>query len=95
MSLGEFLKKCRTKAGMNQADLAFALNINQSDVSKIETDRKEPPTSLFKDWTIETQTMELGIAFLYGTEILTVVPEIMTTVANTVIGFINILGVTL
>lgn len=91
MSLGSFLKQCRMKAGMNQAELAFELNINQSDVSKIESDRKEPPTSIFKDWTITTQSMELGIAFLYGTEILTTVPEIMTTVANTVAGFISLL----
>jgi len=79
------------KAGMNQAELAFELNINQSDVSKIETDRKEPPTSIFKDWTITTQSMELGIAFLYGTEVLTTVPELITTVANTVAGFISLL----
>lgn len=92
MSLGEFLKRCRTKEGMNQAELAFELNINQSDVSKIETNQKEPPTSIFKDWTIATQSMELGIAFLYGTELLTAVPEIMTTVANTMTGFINLFG---
>lgn len=90
MSLGAFLKKCRTRAGMNQAELAFELNINQSDVSKIETDRKEPPTTIFKDWTIATQSMELGIAFLYGTELLTTVPEVLSTVANTVAGFINL-----
>lgn len=85
MSLGAFLKKCRRKAGMSQIDLAFELNINQSDVSKIETDSKEPPTSIFKDWTIATQSMELGVAFLYGTELLTVIPDIL----NTVTLFIN------
>lgn len=95
MSLGEFLKKCRTKAGKNQADLAFELNINQSDVSKIETNSKEPQISIFKDWTIATQSAELGVAFLYGTELLTTVPEIITNVSNTVAGFISILGVTL
>ncbi len=91
MSLGAFLKHCRMKEGMSQADLACELNINQSDVSKIESGRKEPPTSMFKDWTIATQAMDLGIAFLYGTEILTAVPEILTTVANTVAGFIHLL----
>lgn len=91
MSLGEFLKDCRERAGFKQAELAFALNINQSDVSKIETDRKEPPTSIFKDWTIKTQTMELGIAFLYGTELLTAVPDVINAAVTMVGGFINLL----
>lgn len=91
MSLGTFLKQCREKAGYKQAELAFALNINQSDISKIESDRKEPPTSIFKDWTVKTQSMELGIAFLYGTELLTAVPDVINAVANTVAGFINFL----
>jgi len=89
MTLGSFLKECRMKAGMNQADLAMELNINQSDISKIETDRKEPLTSLFKDWTVATQSTDLAIAFLYGTELMMNVPDVIT---NTVAGFINILG---
>lgn len=92
VSLGEFLKGCRERVGLKQIELAVALNLNQSDISKIESNRKEPPISIFKDWTIKTQSTELGIAFLYGTELLTAVPEIMTTVANTVTGFINLFG---
>lgn len=92
MSIGKFLRKCRMQSGLNQSELAFELNLNQSDVSKFENDMKEPPTSIFKDWTITTQSVEMGIAFLYGTEILTTVPEIMNSVVNTVAGFITILG---
>ena len=44
MSFGEFLKGCRVNAGFKQAELAHALNINQSDISKFESDSKEPPT---------------------------------------------------
>lgn len=91
MSLGEFLKGCRERAGFKQAELAHVLNINQSDVSKIETDRKEPPTSIFQDWTINTQSMELGIAFLYGTELMLTVPQLVETALKAATGFINFL----
>lgn len=90
MGTGEFLRGCREKAGFKQAELAAVLNINQSDISKFESDRKEPSTSIFRDWTINTQSMELGIAFLYGTEILTTVPDIINTAVNTFAGFINL-----
>lgn len=89
MNFGEFLKGCRVNAGFKQAELAHVLNLNQSDISKFESDRKEPPTSIFRDWTIRTQSMELGIAFLYGTELITTVPEIINTAVNTMVGFIN------
>lgn len=86
---GSFLRECRTKAGMNQADLAAELQISQSDISKIESDHKVPPIYLFREWTIATQTIDLGIAFLYGTELMMNVPDIIT---NTIVGFANILG---
>lgn len=92
MGFGEFLKNCRTGARMNQSDLAAELGMNQSDVSKIENGSRIPDADVFRDWTVTTQSMELGIAFLYGTELLTAVPEIMTTVASTVTGFINMFG---
>lgn len=92
MNFGEFLKSCRERIGMNQSELACRLNLSQSDISKIEKDHKEPRTSIFRNWTIQTQSVELGIAFLYGTELLTTVPELITTVTTTAIGFINILG---
>ena len=89
MSIGKFLRKCRVQSGLNQSELAFELNLNQSDISKFENDAKEPPISIFKDWTIRTQSMELGIAFLYGTELITAVPDIINTAVNTFAGFIN------
>lgn len=92
MGFGEFLKGCRTRVKMNQSDLAAELGMNQSDVSKIETGSRIPDADVFRDWTITMQSMELGIAFLYGTELLTTVPDILTTVANTVAGFINLFG---
>lgn len=91
MSIGAFLRSCRNRAGFNQIQMAAVLKVNQSDISKYENNSKEPPTSIFKDWTVKTQSMELGIAFLYGTELLTIVPDALNTVVNAVTGFINFL----
>ena len=89
MSCGEFLKGCRTRMGYNQDQMANVLNLSQSDISKIEKDYKEPRTSIFRDWTVATQSMDLGIAFLYGTELLTVVPHIINTMSSVVVGVIH------
>ena len=89
MNCGEFLRDCRTRKGISQAQMAHVLNLSQSDISKIEKDHKEPRTSIFRDWTVATQSMDLGIAFLYGTELLTVVPDIINTMSGVVAGVIH------
>lgn len=90
MNAGEFLRDCRTRAGFNQIQMAYALNLSQSDISKIEKDHKEPRISIFRDWTVATQSMDLGIAFLYGTELLTVVPDIINSMSGVVAGVIHL-----
>ena len=92
MEVGRFLRTCRKNHGLKQDELAFALNINQSDVSKIERGDKSPALDIFRDWTIQTQSMELGIAFLYGTEVLAILPDIINTVSTAVVGFIKLGG---
>ena len=92
MEVGKFLRQCRKSSNLNQEELAFALGINQSDVSKIERGDKAPALDIFRDWTIQTQSMELGIAFLYGTEILSMLPDITNTLINAVAGFIRLGG---
>jgi transcriptional regulator with XRE-family HTH domain len=78
---------------MKQAELAHVLNINQSDVSKIERGDKEPLISLFRDWTVKTNSADLGVAFLYGgTEVLMNVQRIAEVVGTTIAGFIWIGG---
>lgn len=92
MEVGKFLRQRRKESGFKQDELAFALGINQSDVSKIERGEKSPALDIFRDWTIQTQSMELGIAFLYGTEILTKLPEIANVVSTMIAGFIKLGG---
>lgn len=89
MKYGSILKACRERAGFNQEELAFRLNINQSDVSKYENDVKEPGISIFHDWTTNTQSMEVLVAFLCGVDGLTIMTDLLNTVSTTVIGFLN------
>lgn len=89
MKYGSILKACRERAGFNQEEMAFRLNINQSDVSKYENDVKEPSISLFHDWTTNTQAMEVLVAFICGVDGLTIMTDLLNTVSTTVIGFLN------
>lgn len=88
MDIGKFLRQCRKSRGLKQDELAFALSINQSDISKIERGEKYPALEIFRDWTVQTQAVDLGIAFLYGTEILNTLPDIINTI-GTALGFIT------
>ncbi|ARK23272.1 hypothetical protein SporoP37_00250 [Sporosarcina sp. P37] len=90
MDIGKFLRQCRKDHGMKQEELAFALNINQSDVSKIERGEKYPALDIFRNWTVQTQAIDLGIAFLYGTEILNTLPDIINTMSTMVAGIIHL-----
>ncbi len=66
MTDGSILRKCRKKAGFSQEELAELLHINQSDISKIEKDKKEVGIRLFRDWTQATNAMDIGIGLLFG-----------------------------
>ncbi|WP_343206481.1 helix-turn-helix transcriptional regulator [Bacillus sp. B15-48] len=77
MKFGAVLKACRIRAGISQEDLAARLYINQSDVSKYETDRKEPTMSLFQAWMSNTQTPEIAVAFLYGMDGISIITQLL------------------
>ena len=75
--VGAILKACRTRAGLNQEELAHSLHINQSDVSKYENDTKEPPLSILQAWTNNTQTQEVMVAFICGMDGLNILQKII------------------
>ena len=77
MKLGAILKACRIRSGLSQEELAEKLFINQSDVSKYETDRKEPTVSLFQAWIMNTQSSEVAVAFLMGMDGLNILQNLM------------------
>lgn len=91
MKYGAILRACRERAGFNQEEMAFRLNVNQSDVSKYENNAKEPPMSVFQDWAMATQTQEVLVAFLVGIDGLTMLTDILSTVATSVVGLVSFL----
>ncbi|WP_113906710.1 helix-turn-helix domain-containing protein [Aliidiomarina celeris] len=50
MTLGEFLKQQRAQHGLSQADLAEQMGIEQSYLSKLESDRSMPSADIFTRW---------------------------------------------
>lgn len=86
---GAILKACRERAGLNQEELAFRLHVNQSDISKYETNVKEPTLSTVKAWVEQTQTQEVLIAFLCGVDGIGVMQNIMDMVSSFATGFIG------
>lgn len=66
MTAGAFLRKCREKAGFSQDQLAEMLNKNQSDISKLEKDKRTIDIFTFRDWTMLTNHVEQGVQFIFS-----------------------------
>ncbi len=77
MRVGAILRACRTRAGLNQEELAHKLHISQSDVSKYENDAMEPHISTLQAWTNNTQSAEVLVAFLMGMDGISIMQSIM------------------
>lgn len=79
MRVGSILKACRTRAGLNQEELAHRLHVNQSDISKYENDTKEPTLSILHSWITNTQSQEVMVAFICGIDGLEVMQKLIDT----------------
>ncbi len=77
MKYGGILRACRERKGLSQEELAFELNVNQSDISKYENGSKEPTLSLVQAWLMNTQATEVLVAFLCGVDGLGIMQNIM------------------
>lgn len=94
LKVGAVLKACRQRANLSQEDLAAALYVNQSDISKYETDVKEPTISVLNHWIQQTQTQEVMVAFLMGFDginIMQQIIEVLPDLANTINSIIGVL----
>ena len=91
MKYGGILRACREKKGLTQEELAFELNINQSDVSKYESGSKEPTLSIVQSWVSNTQTQEVMVAFLCGVDGLNILQGLIDT-GMTVVGMMLLGG---
>ncbi|MEK3822123.1 helix-turn-helix transcriptional regulator [Cytobacillus sp. FSL W8-0315] len=87
MKFGAILKACRTRAGFSQEELAEKLFINQSDISKYESDRKEPTMSLFQAWMTNTQSPEVAVAFMYGLDGINLIQQLMPIIGGWIVWF--------
>lgn len=85
MKFGAILKACRIRAGFSQEELADKLYINQSDISKYETDRKEPTMSMFQAWMTNTQTPEVAVAFMYGMDGIALIQQMMPLIGGLIL----------
>ncbi len=92
MQYGSILKACRERVGWNQEEMAHQLMINQSDVSKFENNAKEPTMSLFQKWASVTQSQDVLVAFIAGMDGITILANVLTTMAMPITGFINLFG---
>lgn len=88
MKYGGILKACRERANLSQEELAFELNVSQSDISKYESNVREPTLNTLRLWMQQTQTQEVMIAFLCGVDGLSTMQIIMDTLSTMTIGFI-------
>lgn len=85
MRFGGILKAARQRAGLSQEELAHRLNINQSDVSKFENDRKVPDVLTFIQWIQQTSAQEVMVAFLYGMDGMSMIQNLLPMIG----GFIS------
>lgn len=85
MRFGGILKAARQRAGFSQEELAHRLNINQSDVSKFENDRKVPDVLTFIQWIQQTSAQEVMVAFLYGMDGMSMIQNLLPMIG----GFIS------
>lgn len=82
MKYGAILKACRQRSGLSQEELAFQLNMNQSDISKFENGSREPTLSIVQSWLSNTQAQEVLVAFLCGVDGLGIMQSIMQLIGG-------------
>ncbi|GKV70235.1 hypothetical protein NCCP2716_27330 [Sporosarcina sp. NCCP-2716] len=92
MEYGAILKACRKRKGWTQEDLAHELQIEQADVSRFENDRRELPMSMFQKWAMATQSQDVLVAFIAGMDGITILANLLTTMATPITGFISFFG---
>lgn len=77
MKYGAILQACRERIGWNQEKLAEKLHCSQSDISKLERDRKKPDADTLLAWTEVTGAREVLVAFLCGMDGLSIMQSIL------------------
>lgn len=77
MDFGSLMRASRVRAGYSQEEMAFRMDYNQSDVSKFESGKKEPPITTFVRWFELTNCKEVVVAYLCGMDGITIMQNLM------------------
>lgn len=77
LNFGVVLQACRKKAGFSQEEMGDRLNLSQSAISKLETERKVPDMHTFMEWVRVTNAQEVAVAFLYGMDGITMIHQLL------------------
>lgn len=81
LKVGSVLQAVRTRAGLTQEEMAFRLHMNQSDVSKIEKDRKTLDFHIILKWADITNAREVIVAFIYGMDGIKIMQNILELIS--------------
>ena len=80
MNYGSVLRTFRKSSNISQEELAHALHMSQSNVSKIENDVKEPLFSVVMQWVQYTGTQDAMAAIVCGVDVAIVLADMLPTV---------------
>ncbi|BBI32453.1 helix-turn-helix domain-containing protein [Cohnella abietis] len=86
MKYGSILQACRERMGWSQEELAHKLHCSQSDISKIEHDRKGLDLDTVIAWTEATAAKEVLVAFICGMDGITIMQQLFQNVVQIVTG---------
>lgn len=86
--LGVHLRKMRKKAGLSQEDMAHALQMSISNISRFETDKYEIKGIDLIRWCKITNNPDMLMVLYAGVEVI----NQLQPVTSLITGFISILG---
>ncbi|MCM3110644.1 helix-turn-helix domain-containing protein [Lederbergia lenta] len=85
MELGAFFKELRCKNKWTQEKMAEEIHVNQSDISKFETNEKLPDLEAFFRIIDATKAHELAALVLFGVDVSTIIQSMAQLVGGLII----------
>ncbi|WP_308637691.1 helix-turn-helix domain-containing protein [Paenibacillus silvisoli] len=80
LGFGAVLHACRERAGISQEKLADMLNRSRSCISKFEREHKLPDINTFLIWLDKTNSRDVGMALMGGTDPATILQTVLQVV---------------
>ncbi|QJD87880.1 helix-turn-helix domain-containing protein [Cohnella herbarum] len=86
MKLGAILTAMRERAGFSQEELAAKLNRSRSSVTKLENNKQTLDVTTLVQWSKETSSQEVVVAFLCGMDGITIMQQLFQNVMQVTVG---------